>query len=84
MDNPNTNMFLLEQNKELKQIIATHFKTNEPWLTMKEVVIYSKYSERTIHRAVTEGRLKSAKGGGRLRFKPAWVDAWLESKNTRS
>ena len=52
-----------------------------PWLTVKEAAERARCGTKTIYREVKAHRLKAAKVGGRreLRFRPEWIDAWLES-----
>ncbi len=52
-----------------------------PWLTVKEAAERARCGIKTIYREVKAHRLKAARVGGRreLRFRPEWIDAWLES-----
>jgi excisionase family DNA binding protein len=47
----------------------------------REAAKYAKVSVGTLYREVREGRLRAARIGGRreLRFRPAWIDEWLEN-----
>jgi excisionase family DNA binding protein len=55
--------------------------TNSPWLTRDQAAAYAHVSPGTIRREVRARRLQCARVGGRrsMRFKRAWVDAWLEA-----
>jgi len=50
-----------------------------PLLTIREVVMYTRVSEKTIRRGIRHGRLRAFKLPGGLRFRVEDVDAWLES-----
>lgn len=51
------------------------------WLTMKEAAVRARCSAKVLYRAVGAGKLRHAtiNERGDLRFRPAWVDAWLEA-----
>jgi len=51
------------------------------WLTVPEAADRARVGRRTIYREVMAGRLRAARVGGRLelRFRPTWVDAWLDA-----
>ena len=50
------------------------------WLTVKQAAARAQVGPRTIYHEVKAGRLRAARIGGRreLRFREAYVDAWLE------
>jgi excisionase family DNA binding protein len=50
------------------------------WITVKEAANRAQVSSKVIYRAVAEKQLRAAIVGGRrsLRFRPEWVDAFLE------
>ena len=50
---------------------------NDEWLTIKEVIQYSKLSEATIRRYIKRGNLKVSKQTGRILVKRSKVDEWL-------
>jgi excisionase family DNA binding protein len=54
------------------------------WLVTKEAAARARVGSKTVFREVHAGRLKAARVGGRreLRFRPAWVDQWLEERST--
>lgn len=49
-----------------------------PWLTVDEAAARLRISRKTVYRAVSEGKLRAARVGGRraLRFLAEWVDAF--------
>lgn len=51
------------------------------WLTTDEAALRARCGEKIIYRAARSGKLRCAKVGGRreLRFRPLWIDQWLES-----
>ena len=52
-----------------------------PWLTVEEMAAYAKVSRKTIYSAVSSGKLRAARIGGRrdIRGKACWIDAYLEA-----
>ena len=50
---------------------------NDEWMTMGEVVKYSKLSMATIRRYIDRGNLKASKQTGRILIKRSRVDEWL-------
>jgi excisionase family DNA binding protein len=52
-----------------------------PWLTAREAAERAKVGTKVIYTEVAGGRLRAARVGGRrdLRFRPEWVDAWLDA-----
>ena len=50
---------------------------NDEWMTMGEVVKYSKLSLATIRRYILRGNLKVSKQTGRILVKRSKVDEWL-------
>ena len=50
------------------------------WLVVSEAAKRAKCGPRTIYNEAKAGRLRAARVGGRreLRFRPEWVDEWLE------
>lgn len=53
------------------------------WLTVKDAAKRARCGHRVLYREAEAGRIKVARIGGRreLRFKPEWVDKWLESQS---
>ncbi|GGP66793.1 methylation-associated defense system helix-turn-helix domain-containing protein MAD1 [Shewanella saliphila] len=47
-------------------------------LTLKEVAIYLKLTDKTAYRLASEGKLPGFKVGGSWRFKREDLDAWIE------
>jgi len=55
------------------------------WLTVPQAAARAQCGRKSIYDAVKAGRLRAARVGIRaLRFRPEWVDAWLEATTTRS
>ena len=50
---------------------------NDEWMTIGEVVKYSKLSTATIRRYIDRGNLKASKETGRILIKRSRVDEWL-------
>jgi hypothetical protein len=50
------------------------------WLTLSDVIARVRCGRKVIYRAVTAGKLRAAtiNARGDLRFRPEWVDAWLD------
>ena len=50
------------------------------WLTVKEAAARARCGVTVIYRAVESRRLKASpvNARGDLRFRPSWVDAWLD------
>ena len=57
--------------------LAVNNTKNDEWLTIKEVIQYSKLSEATIRRYIQRGNLKVSKQTGRILVKRSKVDEWL-------
>jgi excisionase family DNA binding protein len=54
------------------------------WLTVRGAAAHAKCGVKSIYVAVSTGRLRAARLGGRreLRFVAEWVDAWLLASTT--
>jgi excisionase family DNA binding protein len=54
------------------------------WLTCRLAAARAAVSEATIKREVRRGRIRHARVGGRrsLRFRPEWIDQWLEESSS--
>lgn len=54
------------------------------WLTLRQAAARAVVSEGTLKREVHRRRIRFARVGGRrcLRFRPEWIDAWLEGSAT--
>ena len=52
-----------------------------PWLTVKQGATRAQCGRRQLYEAVQRGDLRAVRVGGRgeLRFRPAWIDEWLEA-----
>ena len=50
---------------------------NDEWMTIGQVVKYSKLSTATIRRYINRGNLKASKQTGRILVKRSKVDEWL-------
>lgn len=47
-------------------------------LTLKEVAVYLKLTEKTAYRLAAEGKIPGFKVGGGWRFKREDIEAWIE------
>jgi excisionase family DNA binding protein len=58
--------------------------SNPIWLTLSEAAHRARTSAPTLRREVRARRLRCARVGGRraMRFRPAWIDEWLEQTST--
>ena len=54
------------------------------WWTARQAAGYAQVGLKMVYREVGAHRLRAAKVGGRreLRFRPSWIDEWLESRAT--
>jgi len=65
-------------NEILDEILET-IKKDRPdeWMTIRQVVNYTKLSDQTIRRYIRGGFLKVSNRTGRLLFKKSNIDRWL-------
>jgi len=68
---------ILEKLDRIEQSISSDHQ--ERWINIKGVSSYSSLSIPRIRRAVAKGELKVSRNAGKLLFKKAWVDKWLNS-----
>lgn len=54
-------------------------QTEPIWLTTKQAAARAQCSAGTIWLAVRAEKLRVARAGRNLRFRPAWIDTWLET-----
>ena len=69
-----------KRKKELGYFPASNIvneKSSEEWLTIHDVVRYTKLSQPTIRRYIKKGKIKASKATGRLLFKRSSIDSWL-------
>ena len=66
---------IINQLRNIQKSLNT--KTEDVWLTLKDVCDYTGLSPSTIHRATQRGELKVSKKTGKNLFKKAWVDTFL-------
>lgn len=52
-------------------------------LTLKEVALYLKLTEKTAYRLASEGKLPGFKVGGSWRFKSEDLENWIEKQKTK-
>ena len=71
-----SNQKLSEIKSILKSIIIDSNPDN--WMTLKDVCKYTQLSEPTIRRYIRKGKLKVSRKTGKLLFKMADIDRWLE------
>jgi excisionase family DNA binding protein len=65
---------------DVPSILPTPSAPELVWLTVPEAAARARVSRRIIYAEVRAGRLRAARVGGRrsLRFRPAWVDEFLD------
>jgi len=66
---------IINQLRNIQQSLNP--KTEDDWLTVKDVCRYTKLSPSTIFRATQGGVLKVSKKTGKNLFKKAWIDTFL-------
>ena len=66
---------LLEENA------VSHSQIDDQWMTVKEVVVYLKASERQIRDMVYQRRIPYSKLGRLLRFHRPTIDKWMLSNS---
>lgn len=67
---------LLHTLSQLKTVIHQPI-ANDGWYTMQEAIHHTKLSDRTLRRAIQEGRLRASQHTGKILFRKAWLDAFL-------
>ena len=72
----------MNQNRIVDSPVTT--TQDQIWLTLRHAAARAAVSEGTLKREVHRGRIRAARVGGRrsLRFRPSWIDAWLEATST--
>jgi len=66
---------IINQLRNIQQSLNT--KTEDVWLTLRDVCSYTKLSPSTIHRATQKGVLKVSKKTGKNLFRREWIDKFL-------
>ena len=66
---------IINQLRNIQQSLNT--KTEDVWLTLRDVCSYTKLSPSTIHRATQKGKLKVSKKTGKNLFRRDWIDKFL-------
>jgi excisionase family DNA binding protein len=56
---------------------------NTDIMTIKEVAVYLKLTEKTAYRLAAEGKIPGFKVGGSWRFKQSDIEAWIEEKKNK-
>jgi excisionase family DNA binding protein len=59
-------------------------QSSRVWIDLPRAAERAVVSESTIKREVRRGRIRCARVGGRklLRFRPEWIDQWLEGSSS--
>ena len=70
------NYQIFNKLKSIEDLIEKENRKN--WMTLKEVCQFTKLSPSTIHRYILKGSLRVSKQTGKLLFKRAWIDKFLE------
>ena len=66
---------IINQLRNIQQSLNP--KTEDVWLTLRDVCSYTKLSPSTIHRATQKGVLKVSKKTGKNLFRREWIDNFL-------
>ena len=67
-----------EITNQLRSIQQTlNSKSEDVWMTLRDVCTYTKLSSSTISRATQRGELKVSKKTGKNLFRKEWVDRFL-------
>ena len=66
---------IIEELECIKSMVGQ--KSNNGYMNINQVVQYASVSKSTIRRAIKKGVLKVSRSTGKLLFKTAWVDKWL-------
>ena len=67
---------LRDEIAELRTLIHNSGISDE-WMSTKQASAYTKLSERTINRAVKDGKVEVSKKVGKNMFRRSWLDQWL-------
>lgn len=67
---------ILDRLENIEKLIHEQGKPAE-WLDLKASTKYAGLSISTLKRAVNAGKLKVARGTGKMMFKPIWIDSLL-------
>jgi excisionase family DNA binding protein len=62
--------------------LASHFPTDEVFLTTEEVLEYLQVNLRTVYRLIKAGKIPAVRVGRQWRFRKRDIDAWLDSQRT--
>ncbi len=62
--------------------MASHFPTDEVFLTTEEVLEYLQVNLRTVYRLIKAGKIPAVRVGRQWRFRKRDIDAWLDSQRT--
>jgi excisionase family DNA binding protein len=63
--------------------LASHFPTDEVFLTTEEVLEYLQVNLRTVYRLIKAGKIPAVRVGRQWRFRKRDIDAWLDSQRTQ-
>jgi excisionase family DNA binding protein len=68
------------QSEKLDKILEhISITQSQKWMNLNDVCIYTRLGKSTIHRAIQKGELRVSKATGKLLFRKAWIDKFLES-----
>jgi len=62
------------EDQELGKRMAA---VDEPWLSVRQAAIHAGVCEKTIRRAYLSRHLQYTRVGRVVRFRLAWIDAWI-------
>ena len=70
-----------QRDKNITDVTVLQFLSakNKPWLTIKDVILLTGFSDSTLRRRIRNGELKSINTtpGGKLLIKQEWLADWL-------
>ena len=68
--------------KKINKIQDHLLKNNQDsWMSIKDVIQYTKLSDSTIRRAIKKGCLKVSRKTGKNLFQKSWINQWLGDNN---
>ena len=69
------NRMILKKINEIQDHILIN--NEDKWMSMNDVIKYTRLSDSTIRRAIKKGCLMVSRKTGKNLFKQSWIDKWL-------